>query len=69
MRKGQDFTCSWNGNSVTDTFDIFYGHNCTETEKHMFVNACWSDAAVGGVTLLLSFILMFIAVRICHRKI
>ena len=32
----------------------------------MFVNACWSDAAVGGVTLLISFVFMFIAVRIYY---
>ena len=27
----------------------------------MFVNACWSDEAVGGVCLTLAFILMFLS--------
>jgi len=59
MKRGDDFDCEWNGNNASATFDVFYGESCTEKENHMFVNACWSDEAVGGVCLGIAFILMF----------
>lgn len=61
MKRGDDFDCEWNGNNVSSTWDIFYGDSCTAKEVHMFVNACWSDEAVGGVCLAIAFVLMFVS--------
>jgi len=59
MLQGDDFDCEWKGNNISTTWDYFYGSTCTEQEDHMFVNACWSDEAVGGVCLAIAFVLMF----------
>ena len=61
MKMGDDFTCEWNGNSPERTWEIFYGDSCSSKETHMFVNACWSDEAVGGVCLGIAFVLMFVS--------
>ena len=56
-----DWNCQWGNNSADKTFDIFFGSDCIQKEKHMFMNACWSDVAIGGVCLLIAFFLMFIS--------
>ena len=57
-----EFDCQWNNHSATETFEIFYGSDCVKVERHMFVNACWSDAAIGGICLVISLVFMFISV-------
>ena len=56
-----DWDCQWGNNTPLETFDIFFGSDCIETEIHMFMDACWSDVAVGGVCLLIAFVLMFVS--------
>ena len=53
-----DYKCQWEGHSSNETFQILFGDTCTDVEDHMFVNACWSDSAVGGVCLAIAFVMM-----------
>ena len=40
---------------------MFLGDDCVESLYHMFMNACWSDAAVGGTVLALALFMMFVS--------
>ena len=40
-----------------------------ESHYHMFMNACWSDAAVGGTVLALALFMMFISERVFNSYI
>jgi len=44
-----------------DTFYYKYGKSCVESNFHMFMDACWSDYAVGGTTLAVALIMMFVS--------
>merc|ERR1712062_100354 len=44
-------TCKLDGIEPNATFYKQYGYGCTRSWHHMFMYACWSDAAVGGTVL------------------
>ena len=44
------------------------GKSCVESNFHMFMDACWSDYAVGGTTLAVALIMMFVSETVCELK-
>ena len=56
------YSCSWNGRSPTDSFDILFGNDCVKTETHMFMKACLDDEAVGGIVVGLALFFLFLSV-------
>ena len=60
--KPPTYSCSWNGKSPTDSFDILFGNDCVKTETHMFMKACLDDEAVGGIVVGLALFFLFLSV-------
>ena len=56
------YSCSWNDESPTDSFNILFGNDCTKTETHMFMKACLDDEAVGGIVVGLALFFLFLSV-------
>jgi len=60
---GEECQLTFNGTLMEpeETFYYKYGDNCVESNFHMFMSACWSDYAVGGTTLAVALIMMFVS--------
>jgi len=59
MTQADSYNCEFNEFDVNETFVIKFEEACHELEKHMFVNSCMSDEAIGGICFALSFVLMY----------
>ncbi|CBY42068.1 unnamed protein product, partial [Oikopleura dioica] len=55
MTQGNSYDCTFNEFDVNETFIVKFEEACYELEKHMFVNSCMSDVAIGGICFALSF--------------
>ena len=62
MQSGPSYECTFKDFSAPDTFIVKFTDHCVEKEKHMFVNSCLSDEAIGGICFAISFIMMYASV-------
>ncbi|CAG5085636.1 Oidioi.mRNA.OKI2018_I69.PAR.g10950.t1.cds [Oikopleura dioica] len=59
MTPGERYCCFFGDYLSDETFSVKFTDSCIEKEKHMFVNSCMSDEAIGGICFAIAFVLMY----------